>query len=352
MHDQTTTHPPTTSPDGGEAGTPPLSLLDLAMVRPGASTADALRESVELARTAQAQGFERVWYAEHHNMPSIASSATAVLVAHVAAHTETIRLGAGGVMLPNHSPLVVAEQFGMLAELHPGRIDLGLGRAPGTDHRTLQALRRDPSASERFPEDVLELQAYLRGDSRIPGVQAYPGTDTDVPLFILGSSAFGAQLAARLGLGYAFASHFAPQMLEHAARLYREHFEPSEALAAPHLIVAANVVVAETEQEAARQWEAVRRARIRMMLGRGRELTEAEVDVLLDSPAGEQVLEMLRCTAVGTPEQVREHLTGFARGVQADELILTVPVPDHAARLRSLELLGEHVIGAGSDARG
>lgn len=322
----------------------PLSVLDLATVRPGERIGESIARSTDLARVAEEQGFRRVWFAEHHNMASIASSATAVLLAHVAANTETIRVGSGGVMLPNHSPLVIAEQFGTLAELHPGRVDLGLGRAPGTDQRTLHALRRDPSAAEHFPQDVLELQGYLKGASRIPGIDAYPGKGTDVPLYILGSSAFGAQLAAQLGLGYAFASHFAPEMLEHAARLYREHFQPSADLAEPHFIAAANVIAADTEEEAQAQWELTKRERVRVFLGRGRDLSDAEVEMLLDSPAGEQVLGMMRCTAVGTGEQVASWLHDFAGRVQADEVILTTPAPDTAVRRRTLELLGEHVI--------
>ena len=334
---------PVVPPESAPAGVP-LSLLDLATVRGDQRIGEALGQSVELAQIAEAEGFTRVWYAEHHNMPGIASSATAVLLAHVAAHTERIRVGSGGVMLPNHSPLVVAEQFGTLAELHPGRVDLGLGRAPGTDQRTLQALRRSPEAADRFPQDVLELQGYLRGESRMPGIHAYPGRGTDVPLWILGSSAFGANLAAQLGLGYAFASHFAPQMLEHAARLYREHFTPTDALDAPHFIAAANVVVADTDEEAQRLWEATRRSRVRMFLGRGRHLTEDELDMLMDSPAGKQVLGMLRHTAVGTPDVVRAWLDDFAARVEADELIVTAAAVDHPARVRTLELLGEHVI--------
>ena len=259
---------------------------------------------------------------------------------------QRIRVGAGGIMLPNHAPLPIAEQFGTLAELHPGRIDLGLGRAPGTDQRTLQALRRDPSAAERFPQDVLELQGYLTGQSLIPGIDAYPGKGTNVPLYILGSSAFGAQLAAQLGLGYAFASHFAPQMLEHAARLYREHFEPSEALAEPHFIAAANVIAADTEEVAEREWQAAQRARIRMMLGRGRTLTDDEVEMLLHSPAGQQVLGMLECTAVGTGPTTAAWLHDFAARVQADELIITTAAQDAGVRRRTLELLGEHVVRA------
>ncbi|CAM3649225.1 LLM class flavin-dependent oxidoreductase [Micrococcus flavus] len=338
------TETPTASPETADTSTPLLSLLDLATVRTGQGVGEAIAQSVELAQVAEAQGLHRVWYAEHHNMERIASSATAVLIAHVAAQTSTIRVGSGGVMLPNHSPLVIAEQFGTLAELHPGRIDLGLGRAPGTDQRTLQALRRSPETAERFPQDVLELQGYLRGQSRVPGIAAYPGAGTDVPLYILGSSAFGAQLAARLGLGYAFASHFAPQMLEHAARLYREHFEPSDALDRPHFIAAANVIAADSPDAAQEQWELTRRERIRMMLGRGRTLTDDEVDMLLDSPAGQQVLGMLECSAVGTGPEVRTWLRDFADRVQADELIVTTAAPDQAARIRTLELLGEHVV--------
>lgn len=324
----------------------PLSLIDFCTRYPGESVGEATQRSVAFAQQAEALGYSRIWYAEHHNMSSIVSSSPAVLISHIGAKTSRIRLGAGGVMLPNHSPYVIAEQFGMLEELYPGRIDLGLGRAPGTDQRTLQALRREPSAAERFPQDVLELQGYLTGQSRIPGIDAYPGKGTDVPLYILGSSAFGAQLAAQLGLGYAFASHFAPQMLEHAARLYREHFEPSEALAEPHFIAAANVIAADTEEVAEREWQAAQRARIRMMLGRGRTLTDDEVEMLLHSPAGQQVLGMLECTAVGTGPTTAAWLHDFAARVQADELIVTTAAPDPAVRRRTLELLGEHVVRA------
>src|ERR1700712_3869955 len=199
----------------------PLSILDLAAVGPGESIADSFAGSVGLAQAAERLGYTRIWYAEHHNIRSIASSATSVLIAHIAAHTETIRLGAGGIMLPNHSPLTIAEQFGTLETLHPGRIDLGLGRAPGSDQNTMRALRRDPMSSDSFPQDVLELQGYLSGPTRIPGVEATPGKGTNVPLYILGSSLFGARLAAALGLPYAFASHFAPYELQEAVRIYR-----------------------------------------------------------------------------------------------------------------------------------
>src|SRR3954454_17915464 len=215
-----------------------LSDLDLAPIGPHETAREALEASVRLAQRAEELGYERVWYAEHHNFASIASSATAVLIAHIAANTRRIRLGAGGVMLPNHAPLVIAEQFGTLATLHPDRIDLGLGRAPGTDQNTMRALRRDANSAESFPQDVVELQGYLSGETRIPHVHAIPGRGTDIPLYILGSSLFGAQLAAALGLPYAFASHFAPQALEAAVAVYRERFEPSAQLDRPYVIAA------------------------------------------------------------------------------------------------------------------
>lgn len=318
----------------------PVSILDLALVRSQQSIKEAVAESVELAQLAEQQGFHRIWFAEHHNMPGIASSATSVLLAHVAAQTERIRLGSGGVMLPNHSPLVIAEQFGTLAELHGDRIDLGVGRAPGTDQRTLHALRRDQSSAESFPQDVLELKAYLDGESRIPGVDAYPGKGTRVPVWILGSSHFGAQLAAQLGMGYAFASHFAPQMLESAARAYRESFNPQDG-SEPWFIAAVNVIAGDTEEQAGAAFEQAQRDRIRMMLGRGRSLTDDEVTMLMHSPAGEQVLSMLKYSAVGTPDTVRDYLTRFRERVQADELIITNLAPDITDRRRTLKLLGQ-----------
>src|SRR3954468_13687131 len=227
----------------------PLSILDLAAVGREEAIAESFAGSVELARAAERGGYRRGWYAEHHNISSIASPATARLIAPRAAHTETIRLGAGGVMLPNHSPLVVAEQFGTLETLHPGRIDLGLGRAPGTDQRTWMALRRDPAASDRFPQDVLELQKFLGDKEPLPGLRAIPGRGTHVPLYILGSSLFGAELAARLGLPYAFASHFAPDALERPVALYRREFRPSAQLQAPYVIAGLNVLAAETRAE-------------------------------------------------------------------------------------------------------
>lgn len=316
-----------------------LSLLDLALVRSGETPRDALTASVDLARRAEAWGYRRVWYAEHHNMPRIASSATSVLIAHVAAHTEHIRLGAGGVMLPNHAPLTIAEQFGMLAELHPGRIDLGLGRAPGTDQHTLRALRRTPAAAEHFPEDVLELQGYLGDESRVPGVTAVPGRGTHVPLYVLGSSLFGARLAAALGLPYAFASHFAPNALEEAVATYREEFRPSPQLDAPHVIAGVNVVVAEDRAVAREQFLAARRARARMALGRGRHLSDEDADLLLDSPAGAQVEQMVTYTAVGTPDEARAYLEWFAQHAQADELMLASSAPDRTVAVEALGLV-------------
>jgi luciferase family oxidoreductase group 1 len=321
----------------------PWSILDLAEVGVGETVGDALRGCVELARRAEAWGYQRIWYAEHHNMPRIASAATSVLIAHVAAHTSTIRLGAGGVMLPNHSPLVIAEQFGTLAELHPGRIELGLGRAPGTDQRTWQALRRDPRAADRFPSDVLELQGYLDDRSRVPGIQAVPGRGTKVPLFVLGSSLFGAQLAAQLGLPYAFASHFAPQALEQAIPLYRERFEPSDVLREPHVIAGVNVIAAERADDAAEQLQVARRRRAKLIVGRQkRKLTDDEVDLLLEEPmVAAQVDTMLRCTAAGEPDQVVAELERFRAHAQADELILAAPARTQADRLRTFELVAD-----------
>ena len=235
-------------PRSGVRPSIPLSILDLAPIRRGETTSDSLSASVTLAQRAEQLGYLRVWYAEHHNIATIASSATSVLIAHVAAHTQEIRLGAGGIMLPNHSPLLIAEQFGTLESLHPGRIDLGLGRAPGSDQTTMRALRRNAGSAESFPEDVLELQGYLSGETRIAGVEATPGKGTNVPLYILGSSMFGAKLAASLGLPYAFASHFAPDLLESAVAAYRREFQPSAQLDQPYVIAGVNVIAADTKR--------------------------------------------------------------------------------------------------------
>jgi len=319
----------------------PLSILDLATVARGQSVAESLAGTVALAQKAEETGYRRVWYAEHHNMAGIASSATSVLIAHVAAHTSTIRLGSGGVMLPNHSPLTIAEQYGTLATLHPDRIDLGLGRAPGTDQNTLRALRRDPSSADSFPEDVLELQGYLRGQSRIPGVDAYPGKGTDVPLYILGSSLFGAGLAAALGLPYAFASHFAPAALHEAIALYRRAFEPSEQLAEPYVIAAYNVIAADDQADAERQAQEVMRSRVALILRPGTEYTDEQADALLRSPQAAHLHQMMTYSAVGTPDLVRAKVTEFAEQTGADELIVAHQGPRVEDRLRSAELLAE-----------
>ncbi len=319
----------------------PLSILDLAIVGKGETPADAFANSIAVAQRAEQRGYRRVWYAEHHNMAAIASSATSVLIAHVAAHTSTIRLGAGGVMLPNHSPLVIAEQFGTLATLHPGRIDLGLGRAPGTDQNTMHAMRVDPQASERFPQDVVELQAYLRGDTMVPGVEAVPGADTGVPLYILGSSLFGAQLAAKLGLPYGFASHFAPGHLLEAVALYRREFQPSEQVAEPYAIAGINVIAADTDEDAQRQFRVVSRRRVARFLRVPRELTDDEADEVLASPQGRQIAQMMHYTAAGTPELVYRYLENFAREAGVDELITVHASPAIDQRLSSIDLLAD-----------
>ncbi len=319
----------------------PLSILDLAIIGKGQTAADAFANSVALAQRAEARGYERVWYAEHHNMASIASSATSVLIAHVAAHTSTIRLGAGGVMLPNHSPLTIAEQFGTLATLHPGRIDLGLGRAPGSDQNTMRAMRRDAHSSDRFPEDVLELQGYLRGESRVAGVVAVPGAGTNVPLYILGSSLFGARLAAMLGLPYAFASHFAPTALLDAIALYRREFRPSEQLAEPYAIAGVNVIAADTDDDAQQQWETVRRYRIARFVAPGRDLTDDEADAIIASPQGRQVVQMMHYSAIGEPSAVKSYLDEFAELAGVDELITAHSSPTIEQRLHSVDLLAD-----------
>jgi luciferase family oxidoreductase group 1 len=319
----------------------PVSILDLAHINEGMTARDSFEASVAIARTADTLGYRRIWYAEHHNMATIASSATSVLIAHVAAHTERVRLGAGGVMLPNHSPLTIAEQFGTLETLHPGRIDLGLGRAPGSDQNTMRALRRDPASADTFPQDVVELQGYLTGNSRIPGVDAIPGKGTNVPLYILGSSLFGAKLAAALGLPYSFASHFAPAALEDAVAVYRREFTPSEALDAPYVIAGVNAMAADTTAEAEEQLRIARRRMAAQLLGRGRTLSPEEADAALESPAGRHVLQMATYTAVGTPAEVRAYLDRFAAHADADELIIAHQAGTVEARLRSVELVAE-----------
>jgi luciferase family oxidoreductase group 1 len=319
-----------------------LSILDLAIIPSGGSVSEAYACSVAIAQKAEELGYVRVWYAEHHNIPSIASSATSVLIAHIAAHTKQIRLGAGGIMLPNHAPLVIAEQFGMLATLHPGRIDLGLGRAPGTDQATLRALRVSPMDAEDFPSDVLELQGYLSDQPRVAGIEAIPGKGTHVPLYILGSSLFGAKLAAHLGLPYAFASHFAPDALEEAVHAYRRDFRPSAQLEAPHVIAGLNVLAADTRAEAEAQLVAVQRSRARVLLGRGQggqSWTDEEADIVLTSPAGLRVKAMTRYLALGIQSEVKAEVERFAAHARADEIMTVHPAPTAEGRLRSIVLL-------------
>jgi luciferase family oxidoreductase group 1 len=324
---------------------PPFSVLDLAPICEGGSAAETLRNSLELARHAERLGYERYWLAEHHNIPGIASSATSLVIAHVAAGTSRIRVGAGGIMLPNHAPLVIAEQFGTLATLFPGRIDLGLGRAPGTDPRTAYALRRNltPSDSDPFPQDVVELLTYL-GKPR-PGqrVHAIPGEGTEVPVWILGSSLFGASLAAALGLPFAFASHFAPAQLMEALDVYRSKFKPSEWLAAPRVMVGSTVVVAPTDEEARFHFSSLQQAFLNLRSNRPGRLPRPQegFEQRLNPVERELLDEALSCAFVGGPDTVRRGLEGFLARTGADELIVSGQIHDHAARLRSYAMLAE-----------
>ncbi|SHO65709.1 luciferase family oxidoreductase, group 1 [Pseudoxanthobacter soli DSM 19599] len=325
------------------ASPPVLSVLDLAHIVEGATATDALRNAADLARHVERLGYRRFWLAEHHNMVGIASAATAVCIGHVAAATTTIRVGAGGIMLPNHSPMVIAEQFGTLDALFPGRIDLGLGRAPGTDMRTLRALRRDPSASDTFPQDVLELQALLGPVEPDQVIRAVPGADSNVPLWILGSSLFGARLAAMLGLPYAFASHFAPEALDYALSDYRERFEPSKTLQKPHAMVGINVFAAETDAEARRLFTSAQQAFTNMMRGTRGKLPPPidDIDAYWTPAEKMQTSAKLGCSFVGSAETVRTGLARFLERTRADELMVASAIFDHRARLRSYEILAE-----------
>jgi luciferase family oxidoreductase group 1 len=320
-----------------------LSVLDLAPVPQGSTPADALRNTLDLAQHAEAWGYNRYWVAEHHNMVGIASAATSVVIGYIAGGTRTIRVGAGGIMLPNHSPLVIAEQFGTLASLYPGRIDLGLGRAPGTDQRTLLALRRDPASSERFPQDVLELQALLGPVQPGQFLQAVPGADTNVPLWILGSSLFGAQLAAMLGLPYAFASHFAPDALMRALQVYRENFKPSEQTDNPYAMIGVNVIAADTDEEARRLFTSPQQAFTNLFRGtRGKLLPPIDDIESYWSPSEKiQASNMLQCSVVGSRRTVRDGLARLIEQTGADELMVAAAIYDHGARLRSYEILAE-----------
>ncbi len=326
-----------------ERHVPPFSVLDLAHVTQGSTPGDALHNSLDLAQQAEEWGYKRFWLAEHHNMVGVASAATAVAMGYVAAGTMTIRVGAGGIMLPNHAPLVIAEQFGTLEALYPGRIDLGLGRAPGSDQLTVRALRRHPSSSETFPKDVLELQTLL-GDLQ-PGqaVQAVPGTGSHVPLWILGSSLFGAELAARLGLPFAFASHFAPDALLPALQVYRAEFRPSEQLQRPYAMAGVNVIAADDDDASRRLFTSIQQLITNMFRGtRGRLPPPIEDIETYWSPVEKnQVLKMLSRSFVGSPETVRHGLESFIEETSADELIVASAIYDHAARLRSYEILAD-----------
>lgn len=325
---------------------PPLSILDLAPVAEGSTPARTFDNMVDLARRAEALGYRRFWLAEHHNMPGIASAATAVLIGHVAGATSTIRVGAGGVMLPNHAPLQVAEQFGTLGTLHPGRIDLGLGRAPGTDQAAAKALRRYYASAEEFPADVVELLAFFEPVRPGQPVQAVPGAGVAVEPWILGSSLFGAQLAATLGLPYAFASHFAPAMLEEALAVYRAEFRPSPRLARPHVMLAMNVVAAESDEEAGRLFTTQQQAFANLRSGRPGLVppplaSAADFEARYPAPVRGTVASALACAAVGSLATVREKMAAFVGRHQPDELILTANVYDHGARVRSFELAME-----------
>ena len=321
-----------------------LSLLDLVHVREGKKPSDALADSLLVAQRAEQLDYRRYWVAEHHNMIGISSAATSVVIGHLAAGTSTIRVGSGGIMLPNHSPLQIAEQFGTLESLFPGRIDLGLGRAPGTDQVTARAMRRDlHAAAESFPQDVLELQALLDDPKPNQAIVAVPGAGLKVPLWMLGSSLFGAQLAAQLGLPYAFASHFAPDALDSALSIYRERFQPSAQLAMAHAVPCVNVIVAGTDEEAAYLYTTLQQMFVGMLRGR-RGLMPAPIDSIEDlwSPAEKaQVSHMLSCAFVGSPETVHGKLEQFLARTQVDELMISAPIFDHQKRLRSLELLAE-----------
>jgi luciferase family oxidoreductase group 1 len=322
----------------------PLSVLDLSPIIEGGDASDSLRNSLDLAQHVEKWGFNRYWVAEHHGMTGIASAATSVVIGHIAAGTSTIRVGAGGIMLPNHSPLVIAEQFGTLEALFPGRIDLGLGRAPGTDMATAQALRRDlQTSSDRFPQDVMELIAYLQPAEPGQRTRAVPGAGSKVPVWILGSSLFGAQLAAELGLPYSFASHFAPGQMMDAIKVYRERFKPSQHLDKPHVMLGFSVFAADSEEEGqflASSWQ---QAMIALRTGRPGKLPPPVAGFLqsLDPMKRSMVQDSITCAAIGNPEQVKEQLEAFIDRTTADELIITSQSYDHAARLHSYEITAQ-----------
>jgi luciferase family oxidoreductase group 1 len=322
----------------------PLSVLDLSPIVEGGNAGQSLRNSLDLARHCEALGYPRLWMAEHHNLPGIASAATAVALAHLAAGTSKIILGAGGIMLPNHAPLMVAEQFGTLAALHPGRIELGLGRAPGSDQLTMRAMRRNLLAGpEQFPQDVVELMGYFKPAEPGQRLQAVPGAGLDVPIWILGSSLFGAQLAAILGLPFAFASHFAPAALAQAIAIYRERFQPSAQLAAPHVMLGVTCVAAETDEEARFLFSSLQQATLNNRIGTpGRVPPPVEnFEATLDPYKRAVVEDALGAAVVGGPDTVRRGLEDFVAGTGANELMVTANIFDHEKRKRSFEIIAE-----------
>lgn len=330
-----------------------LSILELGRVREGFTRADALNEARRLAQHAEALGYTRFWVAEHHNMPTVTTAATSLVISHIAAGTKTIRVGAGGIMLPNHSPYVIAEQFGTLEALYPGRIDLGLGRAPGTDQMTLRALRRDPSASEHFQEDVLELQAWLGPVQPGQRIEAVPGSNSNVPLWILGSSLYGAQMAAAYGFPFGFASHFAPQMLDQALAIYRGSFRPSARQPKPHALIGVNIIAAESDEEA--RYLATSQQMSFANLVRGeRKLTQPpieNIDTYWTPQERAQASHMLNFSIIGNAETVRKGIIALLARTEADELMVVSDMYDPEKRRRSFEIIAEVMADIRSGAR-
>ncbi len=321
----------------------PISILDLVPVILGETPREALHKSLDLAQHAERFGYTRYWVAEHHNMTGIASAATSVVIGYLAGGTSTIRVGSGGIMLPNHSPLVIAEQFGTLESLYPGRIDLGLGRAPGTDQLTLRALRRDFRRADDFPEDVLELMLLLGEAKRGQPVRAVPGAGTEVPIWILGSSTFGAELAAALGLPYAFASHFAPDTLLEALEIYRKQFNPSKQLDHPYAMMGVNVIAADTDEEARRLFTTVQQSFTNLVRGAPGKLQPPidDIEEYWTSPEKHQASRMLKHSIIGSSETVRKELESFAALTKSDELMVVSSLYDHAARIRSYDIVAQ-----------
>ncbi len=322
----------------------PFSILDLSPIVAGSSATQALRNTLDLAQHAEQWGYHRYWLAEHHSFPGIASAATSVVIGYVAGGTQTIRVGSGGIMLPNHAPLVIAEQFGTLESLYPGRIDLGLGRAPGSDQATARALRRHTTGADTFPQDVVELQRYFQPDDDThPPVRAVPGEGLSIPIWLLGSSLYGAQLAALLGLPYAFASHFAPAELMRALHVYRTHFKPSAQLTEPYAMVAVNVVAADTDEAANRLFTSAQQQFLHIRRGKSVPMQPPVDDLTTIWPAYELagIESVLSCSAVGSPETVQRQLTNLIAQTEANELIITAPIYDHTARLHSIRIAAQ-----------